>query len=223
MTDDILSFRCKHRHTAESHPRCWEEHLKEDNTNTYLYTEDGNMAEVSATLDEDTVNSPEKLLKAMKVDTSVWEVYKKQIGKSPAWRKDRSVQWEVVDGQVINGKVADSGKIKVLPVYTVKLWLRRKTEEIRTGMAMQDFKLDIAQLSLKRVKAPTFPKPKEGFMLEVEMPDAHIGKQTWGEESGLDAGIDTQVRDVNKVMIELLSYASKFEIEKIVFPIGHDF
>lgn len=27
-TVDILSFRCSHRHTAESHPKCWERYLK---------------------------------------------------------------------------------------------------------------------------------------------------------------------------------------------------
>ena len=28
MSVDILSFRCIHRHTAESHPRCWERYQK---------------------------------------------------------------------------------------------------------------------------------------------------------------------------------------------------
>jgi hypothetical protein len=194
-----------------------------DADDEYTFTDMGNTAEVVATLDEDTVNSPEKLLRAMRVDDSVWEVYKKQIGKSPAWRKDRSVNWKVRNGQVLSGDVEDSGKIKIVPVYTVKLWLRRKTEEIRTNLILEDFRSNVHKFSLRKTKSVVFKKPQNGYMLEVEMPDIHFGKLTWGEESGEDGDLKIQIKTSKKVMEELLSYSNKFPIEKIVFPIGHDF
>lgn len=196
---------------------------EEEQRDQYLFTDSGQTAEVVMTLDEDTINSPDKLLAAMRVDTSVWEVYKKQIGKSAAWRKDRQVEWDVTEGVVTSGKVKDSGKIKVVPVFTVKLWLRRKTEEIRTSYALQDFKADIKKYSLKKSALPKFSKPKSGYMFEVEMPDIHIGKLTWGEESGVDGDLKIQVASAKKVIEELLGYAKLFPVEKILFPIGNDY
>src|SRR3990167_3980718 len=187
----------------------------------YTFTDNGNTAEVTATLDEDIINSPEKLLKAMNVDENIWEVYKKQIGKSPAWRKDKSTDWHVRDGKVTSGDVEDSGKIKVVPVFTVKLWLRRKTEEIRASHALEDFRKDVLKYSPKNF--PKYSPAKNGLMLEVEMPDIHIGKLTWGEESGVDGDLKIQVETARKVMSELLSYTKNFPIEKILFPLGHDF
>lgn len=188
----------------------------------YTFTDNGNTAEVVMTLDEDTVNSPAKLLKAMNVDTNVWEVYKKQIGKSTAWRKDKTSSFKFVNG-VATGEVEDSGKIKVVPIFTVKLWLRRKTEEIRTSHALEDFKADIKKYSLKKSGLPKFQKHKSGCMFEIEMPDIHIGKLTWGEETGVDGDLKIQVAGAKKVIEELLNYAQLFAVEKILFPIGNDF
>jgi hypothetical protein len=195
---------------------------EEEQEDKYLFTDSGDTAEVVMTLDEDTINSQEKLLKAMKVDTSIWEVYKKQIGKSAAWRKDRKVEWEVSAGKT-SGKVSDTGMIKIVPVFTVKLWLRRKTEEIRVSHAFADFKADVKKYSLKKNSLPKFRKSKSGLMFEVEMPDIHIGKLTWGEESGDDGDLKIQIASARNVIEELLSYTKLFPIEKILFPIGNDF
>lgn len=189
----------------------------------YTFTDNGETAEVTATLDEDTVKSPDKLLRAMNVDTRIWEVYKKQIGKSTAWRKDRKVEWEVSDGKVTHGSVEDSGKVKIIPIFTVKLWLRRKTSEIRLGGMLEDLKNGVRQFSLTKSEFPKLRTPKDGYMLEIEMPDLHIGKLTWGEESGEDSDIKIQIANAKSVAEELLSYAEKFPIEKILFPIGNDY
>lgn len=188
----------------------------------YTFVDNGQTAEITATLDSDTINSPQKLMKALNIDETVWEIYKKQIGKAPAWRKDRSVNWEVQDGVVLNGSVRDSGKIKVVPVFTVKVWMKRKTEEIRTKMAIEDFRMQTKMFAPKIVKL-AFPKVKKGFMYEVEMPDMHFGKLTWGEETGEDSDLRIQVANAEKVICELLSYAEKFPVSKILFPLGHDF
>ena len=216
MSSGSKRYSCKNCGTLTSEPA-------ETEPGEYQFTDSGNTAEVVATLDEDTINSPEKLKKAMGVDETIWEVYKKQIGKSPAWRKDRSVEWEVEDGHTVHGKVKDSGKIKIVPVYTVKLWLRRKTEEIRSGYALEDFKKEIKQFSVPSVAFPKYSKTSGEFMLEVEMPDIHIGKLTWGEESGVDSNIKIQVANAKSVIAELLSHAKNYPVKSILFPIGNDY
>ncbi len=200
----------------------WSYYPEGDYETPYTFVEEGDKAFVSSTLDEDVVNSPKKLLAAMRVDEKVWRVYKKEIGKSAAWRKDRRVKWIVRDGEVIDGNVDDSGKIKVLPVYTVKLWLERKTEEIRQELAIEDFQ-KLANKFAPKVAKPKFPKRKEGMLLEVEMPDLHIGKLTWGEETGEDSDIKIQTKTSRSVLEQLLENSSRYPIEKIWFPIGHDY
>ena len=127
MTEEFLSFRCKHRHSAESHPKC----------------------------------------------------------------------------------------------YTAYLVSRKSEGELRI-VALNDIKNEVENIS-KDVKFPKYSSPKSGYMLEIEMPDLHLGRITWGEESGVDGNIKTQIDAAHKTVSELLSYSNQFPIEKILFPIGHDY
>ena len=126
-SDEImLSFRCKHRHTAESHPKCYQKYL------------------VSRVAEGE-------------LRSLTFKEFKEEISKS-------------------------------------------------------------APIKFKRYNAP-----KYGYMLEIEMPDLHLGKLTWGEESGEDGNMQTQIQSAYDVISELLSYSDQFPIEKVLFPIGHDF
>ena len=124
---DILNFRCKHRHTAESHPKC----------------------------------------------------------------------------------------------YTAYL-VSRKSEGLLRDILLSDIKQEVSEIS-KVIKYPKYSKPVDGYMLEIEMPDLHLGKLTWGEESGEDGNLEYQKEIAVKVVRELLSVANSYPIEKVLFPIGHDF
>jgi hypothetical protein len=183
--------------------------------------EEGEKAFASASLDEDVVNNPKKLLTAMNIDTKIWRVYKKEIGKSAAWRKDKSSDLKINQG-VMTGTVKDSGSIKIVPVYTVKLWLERKTEEIRAGLALEDFQKEAYKHSPKQSPFK-FPRRKDGMLYEIEMPDLHIGKLTWGEETGEDSDIKIQTKAAKSVLEQLLGRAQSYQIEKIWFPVGHDY
>jgi hypothetical protein len=192
-----------------------------EETGSYAFIEEGEKAFASASLDEDVVNSPKKLLAAMKIDGSVWRVYKKEIGKSVAWRKDKKSSLKFNQG-VATGEVEDSGKIKIVPIYTVKLWLERKTPEIRENLAIEDFQKLAYKFSPKQVSLK-LPKRKDGMLYEIEMPDLHIGKLTWGEETGEDSDIKIQTKSAKSVLEQILSHTKNYPIEKIWFPIGHDY
>lgn len=188
---------------------------------SYTFRNFGNTAEIHAEVD-DTIQSEQDLIKYLNIDTTIWRVEWFEIGKNAAWRKDREVRWRVVDGKVIDGVVNDSGDFKIKPVFSVKVHLVRKTEEIVKNYVLEDFKSVIYQATAKLPRLK-YTEPKVGMLYEVEMPDLHIGKLAWGEETGQDTDLRIQVESAKRVMSELLSYTDKFPIEKILFPIGNDF
>ena len=73
----------------------------------------------------------------------------------------------------------------------------------------------------KPVKYPK-AKSKEKVAYEVNLPDLHLGKLSWGKEVGhkYDVNIakDIYVQTVDR----LLAYSQNFHIDKIIFPIGND-
>jgi hypothetical protein len=67
-------------------------------------------------------------------------------------------------------------------------------------------------------------KQKDPHMLELGMPDAHIGKLAWGKETGegdYDLAIAIQRQEENAAI--LLDRATAYEIERILIPIGSDY
>lgn len=200
----------------------WGNTKEQDENEFYSFTDNGESAEATAVLDMDTIRSPKELIKALNIDESVWEIYRKQVGKQAAWRKDREVYWRVANNKVTSGEVRDSGKIKIVPLFTVKVWMKRKTDAIRVNLALEDFKKTVYSFAPKTVSLK-YNKPSGNFLYEVEMPDIHFGKLTWAEESGEDGDLKLQTESAKKVLSELLSYTNHFPVEKILFPIGNDY
>jgi len=57
---------------------------------------------------------------------------------------------------------------------------------------------------------------------EVNIPDVHFGKMSWGEESGEDYDLRIAEERYKTAISELISYINPLSIEKIIFPIGND-
>lgn len=196
----------------------------QQNESSYTFRNFGETAQVIAEV-EDEIKTEQDLIRLLNIDMTVWKLDRWEVGKNVAWRKDRKVQWKVENGKVIDGLVDDSGEFNMKPIFSVKVFLVRRTEEIRQSMVLDDFREHLQKFqsttSLPKLKYPEVPP--EGYLYEVEMPDLHIGKLAWGEETGDDSDLKIQVSTAKKVMSELLSYAAMFPIERILFPIGHDF
>jgi hypothetical protein len=191
---------------------------------SYSFMSDGEKAQISTEIraNEDEIQTADDLIRHLKIDTSIWQIDRFKIGKSTAYRKDREVKWDVVDGKVVSGHVDDSGELLLKPLFNVQVWMSRKTEEIRAGMAIEDFSKMAYQYAPRQVSLK-YTKPKSGMLYEIEMPDIHIGKLTWGEESGEDSDIKIQVDAARAVIESLLSHTQHYPIERILFPLGHDF
>lgn len=60
------------------------------------------------------------------------------------------------------------------------------------------------------------------YLLEISIPDLHIGKLAWGVESGEDYDIQIACESYKKAVRTLLSRAPLQSLAKIVLPVGND-
>jgi hypothetical protein len=166
--------------------------------------------------------SKEDIISEFKIDLKEWRIDKYRIRTSEGYRKDRSVQWDVKDGVVVNGEVNDTGKMLVVPLYHLEVRLVRRVEEIRGRGLVDGF---ISDAKKHAPKYPTFKYKKvtSGMLYEVDMPDIHLGKETWDEESGENYDLQIAKDVVQKTLDRLLEFASLFRIERVLLPMGNDF
>lgn len=181
----------------------------------------GETAEVSAVTGKEIKNERDAII-ACGIDETVWEVKRFQVSITNAYRKDRQVDWDVVDGKVESGRVRDKGKLLVKPLYNVKIWLFRKTQQIRTARTIDEAMLDMRKASLK-IKPIKYKKSKDGLLMEFDFPDVHFGKMAIEEETGTEYNIKIADEMVMNALGRLVSYASHNKVDRILFPIGNDF
>lgn len=60
------------------------------------------------------------------------------------------------------------------------------------------------------------------FLLEISVPDLHIGKLAWGEETGEDYDVKIACARYRKAVYNLLNRVPLDQLSKIVLPVGND-
>lgn len=160
------------------------------------------------------------LLKFLKVDTREWEIVKVVYGKSEGYRKDRQVSWDVKQGKVTSGKVRDSGKLLIEPLFSVKVYMRRKVEEIKVRNDLTTL-LSEVKLYSPKYKKIKHPRQTTGFLYELAMPDLQLGRLVMAEEAGLASCPESYLLRTERAIQQLLSVP--YQINRILFPIGNDF
>ena len=165
--------------------------------------------------------SKEDIIDEFGIDLNEWKIDRYRIKTSEGYRKDRSVKWKVQDGKVLEGDVNDTGRMLVVPLYHLEVKLVRRTEEIRGRMVAADFIADAKKHAPKY--ATVKYKKTRGLWYEVDMPDVHLGKETWAEESGEEYNIQITRKVVTETLNKLLSFVSVYGVERILLPMGNDF
>jgi hypothetical protein len=194
-----------------------DETVKDD---PYSFSTDGRTAVVTAGTDEE-IRNVDDLIRVCKIDTKEWRVDRHTVGVNSAYRKLRKSKYTNNHGDVV-AQVEDTGKILRAPMYNVKAWLVRKTEEIRETGAIQDL-IEEAKKVAPKVPKIKYPKLKDGCIFEIDMFDFHFGKLTWGEETGHDYDIKI-ARDMAFTAIgKLLNDAKNHNVSQILLPWGQDF
>jgi hypothetical protein len=107
-------------------------------------------------------------------------------------------------------------------MYNVKAWLVRKTEEIRKSSVVEEMLKEVAKKAI-RVPKLRYKKHKEGCVYELDVPDLHFGKLTWGEETGMDYDIKIARQMALTAIDRLLQYMQYHEVNQILLPWGNDF
>lgn len=86
----------------------------------------------------------------------------------------------------------------------------------------EELKKELAEYS-KKVITPKHKNKQNGLLLEFAPFDLHWGKLAWAEESGHDYDMKEAATALNKSIDYTIQAASKFPINKILFPFGNDF
>ena len=169
----------------------------------------------------DRIRSQEDAIREFGIDLDVWHVEKCKIKTSEGYRKDREVEWNVDDGKVTRGRVKDSGKLLIAPMYHIELLLIKKVEEYNAKESITRI-LEKASRKAPHV-ALRFRPLKNGLRYEVDFPDLHFGKLTWDKESGANYDIQIAKQVIDDAVETLISRIRGQKIGRIILPIGNDY
>lgn len=168
------------------------------------------------------IHTLEQLLEYCEVDLQTWEVEKFTVTKLEGWRKDKQSDITWTEG-AMNGELHDSGKIYIEPLYNVKAFLRRKVEVITVRdeiAALKKYALETAP-KWKSIKHPR--RATSGNMLEMSVPDLHLGKLAWGKETGWgDYDVKIAEKLYEQAVENLLERTSAYKFDEVCLVVGND-
>lgn len=166
------------------------------------------------------VKTLKQLMEACEVDEKEWEVISWECNKWEVGRKAKSVVWSADNG-VASGKIKDTGKIYVEPLWQVKAKLARR--KIATDLGKQKEAL-LAELKKYAPKVTYKQKKgsKDGNLLEIAIFDPHFGKLAWREETDEDYDLKIAEKRVKEAVRELLGRFDLSKVERILLPVGND-
>lgn len=144
------------------------------------------------------------LIRVCEIDTDSWEIER--------WVANK---WEM-------GYTDAQSEAHVRPLFQIKAWLKRK----RHTLAVREELADLVATAKARIPARVSrlkARAASGYMLELAIPDLHIGKLAWATETG-EANYDSTIAE--RVFLEaldtLLARTRSYPFEQIVFPVGND-
>ena len=149
------------------------------------------------------IHTLEQLLEYAKVDQGVWTVERFIVNK-----------WEM-------GSVDQDKKPQTTPLYQVKAWLRRNVVVTAIRAEIEHLKRDAKRAArqypvVKRLRG-------EGYMLELSIPDLHIGKMAWGKETGYeDYDVKIARQCFEDALEALIVRTQSFRFDQAVLVLGND-
>jgi UDP-2,3-diacylglucosamine pyrophosphatase LpxH len=148
------------------------------------------------------------------VDATMWRV--------KSWE---CTSWEVA--MKLKASTDDKGvrgpdRVERVPLWRVSLKLERIAPK---------FILDGLDSIFKRMEAKSIRfdhphigrRPDHGSMLEINIPDLHLGKLCWGPETGNNYDLKIAEEVYDSAVVDLLRYAKGFDVERVVFLLGSDY
>lgn len=150
------------------------------------------------------ITTLQELLDFCRFDGETWEVERWSCNK-----------WEV-------GAKDASHQVQVTALYQVKATFRRKAVVV-AALA------EIERLETKaRDYAPVYlpflrpVEPASGNLLEISIPDLHIGKLAWAKECGEPYDVAIAETVFREALDALVARAAPYIVEKFLFVVGND-
>ena len=150
------------------------------------------------------ITTADDLINIHNIPLEEWTVTKKLLNK-----------WDII-------KKDEEGKTQVVPMFQTKVTLEKNISKTFYNQLREEFIESIKKLS-PNVKFKYNKLPEDGCLFEVNLFDFHFGKLSWHEETGFN--FDTKIAKslFEEALEGLMQKASKYKIDKILFPIGNDF
>jgi len=201
VTGSVRAVRC----VACYRTRGQELGSKRSGQQTDGMTIDGDTAELVLTVQE-PIKTLADLIRICEIDTDEWEIVSWKANKWDTSAKDETTQ-----------------KIVTRPLFQVTATMRRRVDFQRAKQEIERLKAD-AKARIKPQPAPKRIRPAGKHMLELNIPDLHIGKLAWSEET-LGANYDHRIAvELYKEAVDtLLQRTAAFTVDRVVIPFGNDF
>lgn len=178
-----------------------------DKQQTRTYTENGNDAKVEQ-ITNHQIKTLDEMIKVCEIDTEQWIVDRWLCNK-----------WEV--GMRLRTGKDTADEVYVQPLWQVKVWLKRDVQKVQ----LEDIKSRIIA-EIKKASKPekklTIKKYDKPCLFVVDIPDLHFDKLAWRKETGKDWDIKISTSAFMDTVDDLISKASVYNIDRILFPVGND-
>lgn len=155
------------------------------------------------------IKSLEELIEAFRIDTTIWECERFIANK-----------WECA------AKLPD-GSMVVEPLYQIKAtFIKKKSDAVEFAKSEISRLIDEAKKDIKSFNVNRVSKLGSGCnMLEISIPDTHIGGMSWRDETG-QANYDHKIasRLHKEAFYDLLGRgASSNSLSEVLIVLGNDF
>jgi hypothetical protein len=169
------------------------------------------------------IKTEEQLLNAANIDLNVWKVDKGIVNKYDVTMKLKKTSLDS-----LTQKPVTTHEPALFQNFQVKLFLSRKRSKDQQS-AFDEFLASIRDnapnFKFKSPSVDTYGNiPKKKYLLELSLPDLHIGKLSWEDESGENYDTKIAIERYNNSVAKLLDHVRHYknEIEEILLPIGND-
>lgn len=156
------------------------------------------------TLPKTRISTLEELLEYCKVDLGIWQVERFLANKWEGFSKD------------------NDGNVNVTPLFQVKAHLKKKQNIIDARAEIEALKAE-AKKDAKIPKTVVKSSKKSDNLLELVIPDLHLGKLAWAKETGFQ-DYDSKIAEETyyRAVETLLERVDNYQIDKIVLGVGND-
>ena len=146
------------------------------------------------------IHTLEQLVEYCEIDLSVWEVERFVANK-----------WD-----------ANAGAGETMPLFQIKAFLKKKAEVVAVRKEIEELK-ELAKSTARSPKYIARPAQISGNMLEINVPDAHFGKLSWGVETGHE-NYDTKIAQATfmRALETLLDRTKAHKFDEVLFVVGND-